>query len=156
MVICPFRLLERRKIFVDCLHLLSHEPGHELHVVPEVAVPGGSVDYFLTSVDAGKVVDFVGVELQTMDTTGSVWPAREKWSLHPQLGVQTEHGRGWGGYVLGVEGRAEDGDGQDSRAAGTQALAADAVAGCLMRKQLAVAPPGHSAAPLSAMTSRNS
>ena len=41
MVICPFRLLERRKIFVDCLHLLSHEPGHELHVIPEVAVPNG-------------------------------------------------------------------------------------------------------------------
>lgn len=78
MMICPFRLLERSKIFVDCLHLLSHEPGHELHVVPEVAVPGGSVDYFLTSVDAGKVVDFVGVELQTMDTTGSVWPARQR------------------------------------------------------------------------------
>lgn len=78
MVICPFRLLERRQIFVDCLHLLSHEPGHELHVVPEVAVPGGSVDYFLTSVDADKVVDFVGVELQTMDTTGSVWPARQR------------------------------------------------------------------------------
>ena len=78
MVICPFRLLERRKIFVDCLHLLSHEPGHELHVIPEVAVPGGSVDYFLTSVDGDKVVNFVGVELQTMDTTGSVWPARQR------------------------------------------------------------------------------
>lgn len=78
MVICPFRLLDRGKIFVDCLHLLSHEPGHELHVVPEVAVPGGSVDYFLASVDAREVVDFVGVELQTMDTTGSVWPARQR------------------------------------------------------------------------------
>ena len=80
MVICPFRLLERNKVFVDCLHLLAHEPGHDLHVVPEVAVPGGYVDYFLTSVDVDKVVDFVGVELQAMDTTGSVWPAFMAWS----------------------------------------------------------------------------
>ncbi len=78
MVICPYRLLERKQVFIDCLHLLSHEPGNELHVVPEVAVPGGSVDYFLTSVDDGSVVDFLGVELQTMDTTGSVWPARQR------------------------------------------------------------------------------
>lgn len=48
IVICPFRLLERQQVFVDCMHLLSvHEPGNELHIVPEVSVPGGSVDYFL-------------------------------------------------------------------------------------------------------------
>ena len=63
MVICPFRLLERSQIFTDCLHLLStHEPGNELHIVPEVSVPGGSVDYFLASVRDGKVKDFVGIE----------------------------------------------------------------------------------------------
>jgi len=28
------------------------------------AVPGGSVDYFLTSVRSGRVKDFVGIELQ--------------------------------------------------------------------------------------------
>lgn len=79
MMICPFRLLERSQVFLDCLHLLSgHEPGNELHVVPEVSVPGGSVDYFLGSVRDNKVVDFVGVELQTMDTTGTVWPARQR------------------------------------------------------------------------------
>ena len=79
MIICPFRLLERRQIFTDCLHLLStHEPGNELHVVPEVSVPGGSVDYFLVSVRDGKVKDFVGIELQTLDTTGTVWPARQR------------------------------------------------------------------------------
>lgn len=79
MLICPFRLLERKQIFLDCIHLLSlHEPGNQLHVVPEVAVPGGSVDYFLASVRDGKVKDVVGVELQTMDTTGTVWPARQR------------------------------------------------------------------------------
>lgn len=79
IVICPFRLLERGQIFTDCLHLLSlHEPGNELHVVSEVSVPGGSVDYFLVSVSDGKVRDFVGIELQTLDTTGTVWPARQR------------------------------------------------------------------------------
>ena len=79
LVICPFRLLERRQIFVDCLHLLTtHDPGNELHIVPEVWVPGGSVDYFLISVLDGKVKDFVGMELQTLDTTGTVWPARQR------------------------------------------------------------------------------
>lgn len=61
VIICPHRLLERQQVFTDCLHLLTlHEPGNELHVVPEVAVPGGSVDYFLASVRSGKVRDFVG------------------------------------------------------------------------------------------------
>ena len=79
IVICPYRLLERRQVFTDCLHLLStHEPGNELHIVPEVSVPGGSVDYFLVSAREGKVKDFVGMELQTLDTTGTVWPARQQ------------------------------------------------------------------------------
>ncbi len=79
IMICPLRLLERRQIFTDCLHLLTtHEPGNELHIVPEVSVPGGSVDYFLASVRDQKVKDFVGIELQTLDTTGTVWPARQK------------------------------------------------------------------------------
>ena len=76
VVICPARLLERRQIFTDCLHLLTvHEPGNELHIVSEVAVPGGSVDYVLVSVRDGRVKDFAGIELQTLDTTGTVWPA---------------------------------------------------------------------------------
>lgn len=79
IMICPFRFLERRQIFTDCLHLLTlHEPGNELHVVPEVSIPGGSVDYFLVTARDGMVVDFVGIELQTLDTTGTVWPARQR------------------------------------------------------------------------------
>lgn len=78
VMICPFRLLERRQIFLDCIHLLSlHEPGNELHIVPEVTIPGGSVDYFLVSVRHGKIRDFVGIELQTLDTTGTVWSTRQ-------------------------------------------------------------------------------
>lgn len=79
VVICPTRLLERRQIFTDCFHLLTtHEPGNELHIVQEVSIPGGSVDYFPASARKGKVRDFVGIELQTLDTTGTVWPERQR------------------------------------------------------------------------------
>src|SRR5207248_6798302 len=84
IMICPFRLLERNQIFLDCIHLLTlHEPGNELHIVPELAVPGGSIDYCLVSVRGSKPVDFVGIELQTLDTTGTVWPERQRF-LHEQ------------------------------------------------------------------------
>lgn len=92
VIICPTRLIERGQIFTDCFHLLTtHEPGNELHLVPEVSVPGGSVDYFLVSVSTtdGKVKDFVGIELQTLDTTGSVWPARQR--LLKELGIERLH-----------------------------------------------------------------
>lgn len=79
VIICPHRLIEKRRIFVDCIHLLTlHEPGNELHVIPEITIPGGSVDYFLASVRDKKVIDFVGIELQTLDTTGTVWPERQR------------------------------------------------------------------------------
>lgn len=79
IIICPFRFLERGQVFTDAIHLLTlHEPGNELHIVPEVTIPGGSVDYFLVSVRRGKVKDFVGIELQTVDTTGTLWTDRQK------------------------------------------------------------------------------
>lgn len=85
-IICPTRLIERRQIFIDCFHLLTqHEPGNELHIVSEVSVPGGSVDYFLVSAANGRVKDFVGIELQTLDTTGTVWPERQR--LIRELGL---------------------------------------------------------------------
>jgi hypothetical protein len=87
IVICPTRLIDRRHVFTDCLHLLTtHEPGNDLHIVPEVSVPGGSVDYFLVSAKKGKVKDFVGIELQTLDTTGTLWPERQR--LLKKLGIK--------------------------------------------------------------------
>lgn len=89
VIICPTRLIERRQIFTDCLHLLTtHEPGNELHIISEVSIPGGSVDYFLVSVKDSKVKDFVGIELQTLDTTGTVWPERQR--LLKKLGISRE------------------------------------------------------------------
>lgn len=79
LITCPNRFLERSRIFVDSMHLLtSHEPGNDLHVLSEKTVPGGSVDYVLVSARDGKVRDFVGIELQALDTTGTVWPERER------------------------------------------------------------------------------
>lgn len=81
-MICPFRLLERRQIFEDCKTLVTlHQPGNEWHIVPELDVPGGSIDYCLVSVRRKKVIDFIGIELQTLDTTGTVWPERQRF-LH--------------------------------------------------------------------------
>src|SRR5690606_25420329 len=58
VVICPNRLLQKRKVFMDCLHLLQlHQPGNDIHIVPEITVPGGSIDYIIASVKNGKVVD---------------------------------------------------------------------------------------------------
>lgn len=79
IIICPNRLTEKSQIFVDCLHLLTlHEPGNELYIIPEVTIPGGHVDFFLVSAKNKKVKDFVGIELQTVDTTGTVWPERQR------------------------------------------------------------------------------
>jgi len=91
VIICPYRLLERKQVFTDSLHLLTlHEPGNELHVVTEVTIPGGSVDYFLVSTKARKVMDFVGVELQTLDTTGTLWPERQRFLQSKEVPVRKE------------------------------------------------------------------
>lgn len=91
VMICPNRLLERRQIFTDCIHLLGlHEPGNELRLIGELAVPGGSIDYCLVSVRDGKPRDFVGIELQTLDTTGTVWPERQRFLQQHGVGVRVK------------------------------------------------------------------
>jgi hypothetical protein len=89
VIICPHRFLERRQVLMDCIHLLTlHEPGNELHRVSEVSIPGGSIDYFLVSVRDGKVADFAGIELQAVDTTGTLWPERQRFLQ--SVGVKEE------------------------------------------------------------------
>lgn len=101
IMICPKRLLDGGRIFTDCLHLLTkHEPGNEYHLLPEVGIPGGSVDFILASVKGGSVVDFVGVELQTLDTTGTVWPERQRFLMDagvlPRASVEAKpYGMNW-------------------------------------------------------------
>jgi hypothetical protein len=92
VMICPFRLLERSQVFTDCVHLLKlHEPGNELRIVAELAVPGGSIDYCLVSVRDNKPRDFVGIELQTLDTTGTVWPERQRFLRRHKVRVKRAH-----------------------------------------------------------------
>ena len=91
IIICPQRLLERRQIFLDCIHLLTlHEPGNELHIVSEIGIPGGNVDYFLVSARNKEVRDFVGIELQTLDTTGTIWPDRQSFLQTRGTGILAE------------------------------------------------------------------
>ncbi|GBU29037.1 hypothetical protein R84B8_02599 [Treponema sp. R8-4-B8] len=90
IIICPNRLLQNRKVFLDCVHLLQlHQPGNDIHIVPELSVPGGSVDYVIASVRNNKVKDFVGIEFQTLDTTGTVWPERQNFLF--DLGIVVEN-----------------------------------------------------------------
>jgi hypothetical protein len=78
-IICPNRLLEDGRVFADVLHLMTDGgSANEHHVVPEVQIPGGSVDYFVVAAADGVPVDFVGVEFQALDTSGTVWPARQE------------------------------------------------------------------------------
>lgn len=99
VMICPHRLLQNNQIFLDCIHLLkNHEPGNELHVVSEITIPGGNVDYFLVSTTSEReIVDFVGIELQTIDTTGTIWPEREEtlYNLGISSKTPTDH-KGFG------------------------------------------------------------
>jgi len=91
-IICPHRFLQRRQIFIDALHLLkNHVPGNQLHVVPEIEVPGGSVDYFVASTSRDGVKDYVAVEIQTLDTTGTVWPSRQQF-VSDILGIPVVEG----------------------------------------------------------------
>lgn len=79
VAICPHRFREGGTIFVDAIGLLrNHKPSNDIHVVPEIAIPGGTIDYFVVSVDGTRIVDYLALEIQTLDTTGTVWPARQK------------------------------------------------------------------------------
>ena len=88
VVICPSRFLERQVIFTDCLPLIRHEPGNELHIIPEVGIPGGTVDYFLATTRSGRVRDFAGIEIQTLDTTGTLWPERQRFAQSKGVAVE--------------------------------------------------------------------
>lgn len=76
LVICPHRFLQRDQIFLDCVHLLKGRG--RFYVVPEITVPGGIVDYILVLRDGSQLLDYIGIEIQALDTTstGGIWDAR--------------------------------------------------------------------------------
>lgn len=59
-------------------------------------MPGGSVDYFVVSMQDGEIVDFAGIEIQTLDTTGTggIWQAREDLN-EGNLGSSYSYGINW-------------------------------------------------------------
>ncbi|HEY7346903.1 MAG TPA: NotI family restriction endonuclease [Ktedonobacterales bacterium] len=80
LIICPHRFIARNQIFLDCFYLLTQtEPGLEYFAVPEISMPGGNIDYFLVATNGFFTLDYVGIEIQSLDTTGSggIWTARE-------------------------------------------------------------------------------
>ncbi|MBV8054281.1 MAG: hypothetical protein JOZ29_11740 [Deltaproteobacteria bacterium] len=88
-MICPFRFL-----------LKLHEPGNELRIVTELTVPGGSIDYCLVSTRDEKTRDFVGIELQTLDTTGTVWPERQRFLRNQRIRVKREDAESENGFGI--------------------------------------------------------
>ncbi|MGP8124513.1 MAG: NotI family restriction endonuclease [Nitrososphaerales archaeon] len=76
LIICPHRFLQHDRIFLDSLHLLAR--GLEYYVVPEITMPGGTIDYFLVASNGVEIRDYLGLEVQSLDTTasGGIWDAR--------------------------------------------------------------------------------
>ncbi len=90
VIICPHRFLQHRQIFQDVVPLLDHhQPSNQIHVIPEITLPGGSVDYFIVSVQADTIVDYLALEIQALDTTGSVWFSRQK-MIREEIGIPVE------------------------------------------------------------------
>ena len=98
LIICPNKFLaDNGRVFTDVIHLMElHEDGNEIHLLREQAIPGGSVDYFLVSAKAGKAVDFIGIEFQGLDTTGTVWPHRQAFLASKGINVPEYEDKSFG------------------------------------------------------------
>lgn len=70
-VICPIRFVQDRHIFLDASRLLSPTDGTEVIVLPEISLPMGRIDYFLSLVDLStqRVMDFIVLEVMACSTT---------------------------------------------------------------------------------------
>src|SRR5579859_488766 len=94
LIICPHRFMQHYQIFLDTLPLLT--PGSDYYVLPEVTMPGGAIDYFLLSTRGAEILDYAGIEIQSLDTTGSggIWRARED-LLQGRLAETYPYGINW-------------------------------------------------------------
>ncbi len=73
--ICPHRF-ETESVLAEIEPLFADEG--EFFATPEVPLMGTAIDYVAGKRDEqGTVIDFAGVEIQALDTTGSVWDHRE-------------------------------------------------------------------------------
>ena len=76
LIVCPHRLLQHDRVFLDMIPLIQRQ--QEYYIIPEVAMPGGTIDYFLVAMDGVTIADYIGLETQSLDTTasGAIWEAR--------------------------------------------------------------------------------
>lgn len=89
ILICPEPLTQNGSVFNDCLQFIANSiAGSDLYLVPEVSTAVGRIDYVLTAARGQLPVDFVAIELQTLDTTGSVWNSRQNMLLDHGYGVE--------------------------------------------------------------------
>lgn len=93
-VICPHRF-EVDEVFSEIRPLFVNEG--EFFRVPEIPLLGTSIDYVAGKRNEfGEVIDFAGVEIQALDTTGSVWPYREAYFDGENMdGVDGTYGINW-------------------------------------------------------------
>ena len=86
-IICPYRMTENNRIFNDCLSMID-TTGTDLYLIPELYTEAGNIDYVLASIQDDSVIDFVGIEIQTLDTTGSIWPYRQEMLIENGYSVE--------------------------------------------------------------------
>lgn len=94
-IVCPHRFIQRNQIFLDCVRYLA--PNLQYYIVPEITMPGGNIDYCVVATNSGgDIIDFVGVEIQALDTTqsGAIWSARED-ILQGSLKSSYNYGINW-------------------------------------------------------------
>lgn len=96
-LICPVRMRGTDQVFTDVSYLLEGEVA-EVMVIPEIKLGDlGSVDFLVAGLDRkGGIVDFLGLELQTNDTTGSgpLYEARNDF-FAGELAHSYEYGLNW-------------------------------------------------------------
>lgn len=74
----------------------SHPPANP-QIAPEVQMKGfGNVDFVIADIDEdGDVAQFLSVELQAIDITGSVMPAYQAWRAGKSLNKNPKYGLNW-------------------------------------------------------------
>ena len=91
ILICPEPLTKNGKVFVDCLQFIAPSiAGADLYLIPEVETSVGRIDYVLSAFKGKTPIDFMPIELQTLDTTGSIWNERQQLLL--QHGYTAQEG----------------------------------------------------------------